>query len=87
VIRPFCDKNFVRIKGNVIPSDAAPLVTVYNNTDTANATPYPNGDFKIRGLKEGVYNVLYKGSNGYRDTILYNIQLQNNEEKYCLRLF
>jgi len=81
VLRPFCDKNFATIKGNVIPSDAAPLVTVYNNTDTANAIPHPNGDFKIRGLKEGVYNVLYKGSNGYRDTTLYNIQLQKNEEK------
>jgi hypothetical protein len=81
VLRPFCDKNFARVKGNVLPLGAAPLVTVYNNTDTANAIPHPNGDFKIRGLKEGVYNVLYKGSNGYRDTTLFNIQIQKDGEK------
>jgi len=81
VLRPFCDKNFARVKGNVLPFVAAPLVTVYNNTDTANAIPHPNGDFKIRGLKEGVYNVLYKGSNGYRDTTLFNIQIQKDGEK------
>lgn len=81
VLRPFCDKNFARVKGNVLPFEAAPLVTVYNNTDTANAIPHPNGDFKIRGLKEGVYNVLYKGSNGYRDTTLFNIQIQKDGEK------
>jgi hypothetical protein len=81
VLRPFCDKNFARIKGNVLPADAAPLVTVYNATDTANAIPHPNGDFKIRGLRDGVYTVLYKGSNGYRDTTLFNIQIQKNEEK------
>ncbi len=81
VLRPFCDKNFARIKGNVLPADAAPLVTVYNATDTANAIPHPNGDFKIRGLRDGVYTLLYKGSNGYRDTTLFNIQIQKNEEK------
>ena len=52
-----------------------------NATDTANAIPHLNGDFKIRGLKDGVYTILYKGSNGYRDTTLYNIQLQQGGEK------
>ena len=80
VLRPFCDNNFARVKGTVLPADAAPLVTVYTATDTANAIPHPNGNFKIRGLKDGSYSVLYKGSNGYRDTTLLNIQLQKGVE-------
>ncbi len=81
VLRPFCDNNFARVKGNVLPAEAAPLVTVYNATDTANAIPHPNGVFKIRGLKEGTYSVLFKGSNGYRDTTLLNVQLLKGVEK------
>jgi hypothetical protein len=81
VLRPFCDKNFARVKGNVLPAEAAPLVMVYNATDTANAIPHPNGVFKIRGLKEGTYSVLFKGSNGYRDTTLLNVQLLKGVEK------
>lgn len=81
VLRPFCDNNFARVKGNVLPAEAAPLVTVYNATDTANAIPHPNGEFKIRGLKEGTYSVLFKGSNGYRDTTLLNVQLLKGVEK------
>ena len=81
VLRPFCDNNFARVKGNVLPAEAAPLVVVYNATDTANAIPHPNGDFKIRGLKEGTYSVLFKGSNGYRDTTLLNVELLKGVEK------
>jgi Domain of unknown function (DUF4382) len=81
VLRPFCDNNFARVKGNVLPAEAAPLVMVYNATDTANAIPHPNGDFKIRGLKEGTYSILFKGSNGYRDTTLLNVELLKGVEK------
>jgi hypothetical protein len=81
VLRPFCDNNFARISGKVLPAAATPLVTVYNSTDTANGVPREDGDFKIRGLKEGTYSILFKGSNGYRDTTLLNVQLKNGEEK------
>jgi len=81
VLRPFCDNNFARIKGAVFPADANPLVIVYNGTDTANAIPKHEGEFMIRGLKAGTYNVWFKGSNGYKDTTILNIQLQNGAEK------
>jgi len=81
VLRPFCDNNFARIKGNVLPAAATPLVSVYNESDTANGIPNENGDFKIRGLKEGTYNILFKAFNGYRDTTILNVQLKNGEEK------
>lgn len=81
VLRPFCDNNFARIKGKVLPAAATPLVTVYNATDTANALPREDGDFKIRGLKEGTYNIVFKGYKGYRDTTILNVQLKNGDEK------
>ncbi|MCW3093718.1 MAG: hypothetical protein JWP81_4787 [Ferruginibacter sp.] len=81
VLRPFCDNNFARVRGKVLPAAAAPLVTVYNSSDSANAIPQANGEFRVRGLKEGNYNILFKGSNGYHDTTLVNIQLKNGEEK------
>lgn len=80
VLRPFNDHNFARLKGSVLPAEAAPLVTVYNATDSANGIPRADGDFKIRGIKEGSYSVLYKGFNGYHDTTINNIQLKNGEE-------
>ena len=42
--------------------------------------PERDGEYKIRGLKEGTYKILFKGFNGYRDTILQNIQIKNGEE-------
>ena len=81
VLRPFCDNNFARVRGKVLPAEAAPLVTVYNAMDTANAIPHPNGEFKIRGLKDGSYSILFKGANGYRDTTLLNVQLKKGVEK------
>lgn len=81
VLRPFCDNNFARISGKVLPAEASPLITVYNSTDTANGIPREDGDFKIRGLKEGTYTIVFKGFNGYRDSTLLNVQLKNGEEK------
>ena len=81
VLRPFCDNKFARLSGKVLPEEATALVSVYNATDTANGIPHKNGNFKIRGLKVGTYNILFKGFNGYRDTTIMNVQLNNGEEK------
>jgi hypothetical protein len=80
VLRPFCDNNFARLRGKVQPAAATPMVIVFNSTDTANAIPHFNGDYKIRGLKEGTYSILFKGYNGYKDTTINNIQLLNGVE-------
>ncbi len=81
VLRPFSDKNFAKVKGKVFPAAANPLVTVYNSSDTANAIPGNDGEYKVRGLKEGTYNIVFKGFNGYRDTTILNIQLNKGDEK------
>lgn len=81
VLRPFCDNNFARLSGRVLPAAANALVTVFNTTDTANALPERNGDFRVRGLKPGTYNILFKGYNGYKDTTIQNIQVLTGVEK------
>ena len=81
VLRPFCDNNFASLSGRVLPSAANTLVTVFNNTDTANALPEKNGYYKVRGLKAGTYNILFKGYNGYKDTTVKNIQVITGAEQ------
>jgi hypothetical protein len=61
------------IAGNVGPKDGFPVVTVYNASDTAYALPDRNGNFKLRGLKEGTYSVYVNASNGYQDATISNV--------------
>jgi hypothetical protein len=80
VLKPFNDDNYARLEGKVGPSEAATIIRVYNATDTSSALPKEDGEFKIRGLKEGTYSVLFDASNGYKDTIINNVQLRRGRE-------
>ncbi|ASZ13530.1 DUF4382 domain-containing protein [Chitinophaga pendula] len=68
------------LAGRVTPSEAFPVISVYNQQDTLYALPWREGAFKVRGLKEGSYNLLVNASNGYRDTTLSDIKIQRNKE-------
>lgn len=61
------------IIGKVTPKEGYPVVTVYNEKDTAYAIPNKDGYFKIRGLKNGTYSVLINASNGYADTTISHV--------------
>ncbi|MEO7529795.1 MAG: DUF4382 domain-containing protein [Sediminibacterium sp.] len=61
------------IVGRVGPKEGYPVVTVYNSTDTAYALPDKEGNFKLRGLKNGTYSVFVNASNGYADKTISNI--------------
>jgi hypothetical protein len=61
----FVEKQSASISGKIIPFNASPLITVYGEGDTAYAIPNPDGRFKLRGLKDGIYSVEIKGHNGY----------------------
>ena len=82
VLKAFCDEKSGRIEGKVLPAAAAPItVTAFNATDTAMAIPEQHeGEFKIRGLKDGNYSVLIQGSNGYKDTTITNISVKAGSE-------
>lgn len=83
VLKAFGMERFGRIEGKVLPTDAHALVKAYmsSGTDTATAIPdNSDGEYKIRGLKEGTYNLLFKGYNGYKDTTVKNIQVLKGRE-------
>ena len=64
------------MEGYALPTEAAIMVSVYNNTDTTTALPDNNGYFKIRGLELGRYNVKYHaGNNAYKDTTIQNFDI------------
>jgi hypothetical protein len=79
-LKPFCDKNFGRVEGIVLPADAKAKVIISNGTTTATAIPESNGEYKIRGLAEGTYTVTFHSENGYKDQVLTNIYVKKSSE-------
>lgn len=80
-IKAFGMEKFGHIEGSVLPPDAHAVVKAYMGIDTTTAIPDDgDGDFKIRGLKEGNYSVLFKASNGYKDTTITNVQVSVGKE-------
>lgn len=69
----FVEKRTASVSGKVAPKDAQAVLTLYNGTDTAYALPNREGEFKIRGLKDGTYSLYINASNGYQDTTYNNI--------------
>jgi|688.fasta_scaffold459517_1 hypothetical protein len=77
VLKPFNDRNFAGLEGNVTPAEAGVLITAYNAADTATAIPDARGRYCIRGLEAGTYTILFDANNGYADQTLTGIQLTN----------
>ncbi|MDE3253915.1 MAG: DUF4382 domain-containing protein [Bacteroidota bacterium] len=73
VIHFFVVSSSGSIVGKVLPKESYPVITVYNSTDTAYALPNPDGFFKLRGLKDGTYDVFINASNGYFDSTLHQV--------------
>lgn len=80
VLKPFGKHSSGEIKGRVIPVNSFGMIMAYNSTDTAYARPGIEGEFKIRGLKDGTYNVLIDGINNYQDTTITGINVQRRRE-------
>jgi len=72
----FVEKKTASVSGKVKPQDAKAVLTLFNNTDTAYALPNKNGEFKMRGLKDGTYSLFINGSNNYKDTTINNIKVE-----------
>jgi Domain of unknown function (DUF4382) len=81
VLKPFGRHSSGEIEGKVRPVNSAGLIKAFNATDTAYAWPWRDeGEFKIRGLRDGTYSLFIDGINGYRDTTINNIVVQRNHE-------
>ncbi|HVY76059.1 MAG TPA: DUF4382 domain-containing protein [Puia sp.] len=62
-----------KIKGQVVPPGASPLVTAFNATDTLYAIPGWNGNYQFSHVPVGTYSINFKGHHGYQDTTIQNI--------------
>ncbi|MBX9785411.1 MAG: DUF4382 domain-containing protein [Chitinophagaceae bacterium] len=76
-IRTFDDDHDGRIEGKVLPKDAKAIISVTGGGQTLVALPDDDdGGFKIRGIKASVADLVIDATaNGYRDTIIKNINV------------
>ena len=79
-LKSYSQKTSGIIAGTVLPAEAHAHVKVYNSTDTAFAIPEREGEFEVRGLKEGTYSVLFKAVLPFKDTTLMNVQVKKGNE-------
>jgi len=80
VLKPFGKHSSGEIDGKVRPVHSFGMIKAYNSTDTAFAMPQDEGEFKIRGLKDGTYSLFIDGINGYKDSIINNITVTRSRE-------
>ena len=63
------------IRGRVEPLAATPVVYAINGTDTVSSFTNSTGEFQIKGLASGSYNLLIEPVAPYGDTTLTNISV------------
>jgi hypothetical protein len=69
----FNDQIMAKLEGTVLPHGAGALVEAINGSDTLYAIPWYNGQYEIRNVPTGSWNLTFKGDNGYQDTTIDNI--------------
>lgn len=79
-LKPFGRHSSGEIEGKIRPVHSHGMIKAYNATDTAFAHPEDEGEFKIRGLKEGNYSLWVDGIDGYRDTLITDINVRRGKE-------
>lgn len=80
VLKPFGKHSTGEIEGKIRPVHSYGTVYAFNDTDTSYARPFSQGEFKIRGLKEGTYSLFINGANGYRDTTITGIEVRRGRD-------
>lgn len=80
-LKAYSHNNTGKIEGRVFPKEARPLIKAFNSTDTAYATPFEDdGEYKITGLKDGVYSIYYDAVSPYKDTTITNVRVYRGSE-------
>jgi hypothetical protein len=81
-IRVFTVSSTGSVAGSVGPWGAFPVITVSNSTDTGYALPDRFGNFEVRGLDPGTYNVFVNASNGYADTTITGVNVTAGKQDW-----
>ncbi len=77
----FSHHNSGELEGKIKPTAAFPvIVSAISGTDTLRAIPDHEGEFKIRGIKANMVKLLIIPSNGYKDSIVNNIQIRVGDD-------
>lgn len=81
VLRPFNNKNFGVVEGEVLPLAAKAVVRITNGAGfNGVALPDREGEFKLRGLESGTYTVTVEGISPYVDKVISNIVVTKGKE-------
>ena len=56
------------------------MVKAISGTDTLIAIPEHEGEFKIRGIRSSTVKLIITPSNGYRDSVINNIQIRRGDD-------
>lgn len=69
------------ISGTVLPIEAEPYVYAIAGEDTVGVQPEDNGDFRLIGLDDGMYDVWFNPTNdAYVDSLVEDIELDEGEQ-------
>ena len=81
VLRPFNNKNFGVVEGEVLPLAAKAVVRITNGAGFNGVSlPDREGEFKLRGLESGTYTVTVEGISPYVDKVISNIVVTKGKE-------
>jgi hypothetical protein len=81
VLRPFNNKNFGVVEGEVLPLAAKAVVRITNGAGfNGVALPDREGEFKLRGLEPGTYTVTVQGIPPYVDKVISNVVVTKGKE-------
>lgn len=81
VLKPFGRHSTGEIEGKVRPVGSHGFIYALSGNDTSYARPdHHEGEFKIRGLRPGTYDVFIDGINGYRDTTISGVEVRRGRD-------
>jgi len=73
-LRPFCNSNYGEVEGTILPLSAKPSIVISNTTGFSGvALPDRDGKFKLRGLDEGTYKIVFQGNAPFVAKTLNNV--------------
>lgn len=88
VIRVFTEAITGSVSGVVMPAEARPLVRAFNESDTHSTySDTMTGEFLIRGLDEGSYQLEFQPLDPYSDTLVDGIEVLAGETTEVDTLF